>query len=221
MKTKRNIAICLGSLLILMGMFVPIAVAGDGGGEDDGFSPLAMVVSPDNFVIETNAKYISVVIEDTTETNNTPLSSVYLDPESIILKIDVYEENELVDSGTFKWKRYEDNNDEDEDKLLALILMYERANLFEPTTPAKRAIDSELLDVSEATLLVFTVEGYYKGETGFKEAYRVTPMHVGPGSGKSKKPADKEKPETPGNGPGSGGSGGNGPGSGGSGGKGK
>lgn len=74
MKTKRNIAICLGSLLILMGMFASTAAAAE---------ELGLSVSPENLVIGTNAKWISVVFH----VEGTSYTAGNIDPTSITLTI--------------------------------------------------------------------------------------------------------------------------------------
>jgi uncharacterized membrane protein YgcG len=196
MKTKRNIAICLGSLLILMGMFASTAAAEE--------ITLGLSVSPENLVIGTNAKWTSVVFH--VEDYNADYKAGDINPGSITLTItDSAGNSKPITAGEYDRSEI---TDADGDGLEELVLIY---------------LASDLLDTDYLTLdgkgLQFEAAGSVGEEDTFRASGFAKTMMIGDKAGeKSKRPADKG---SGGNGPGSGGSGGNGPGSGGSGGKGK
>jgi hypothetical protein len=145
MKTKTNIAICLGSLLILMGMFASTAAADE--------VKLGLSVSPENLVIGTNAKWTSVVFH--VEDYNENYVAGDIKPGSITLTItDSAGNYKPIAAGEYDRSEI---TDADGDGLEELVLIY---------------LTSDLLDTNYLTLdgngLNFAAAGSVGEEDTFK-----------------------------------------------------
>ncbi|MDD3246285.1 MAG: hypothetical protein PHF18_05450 [Methanosarcina sp.] len=182
MKTKRNIAICFGALLILMGAFASTAAAEN--------VQLGLSVSPENLVIGTNARWASVVFHVEDAYDGCPYTAANIDPTSITLMITDSKDNQNF-IATEQYDRFEITDADGDGLDQELVLIY---------------LASDLLNTKELELdnkgLNFAAEGSV-GTNTFTANCLAKTMLKG-GSDKSKKPADKGPVISPGKGKGSG-----------------
>lgn len=174
MFSKRNIAIFVGTLLALMSLCASNAAA-----EEE----LGIYVSPENFVVGTYSRYVSVVIDDLNTDDGYIISQI--DPDDVYLEI--YVNGEIAKEG-INYARTE-ITDEDGDYEDERVLMYSKSVLFDG------------IELDSDDIVIFTAK-FTLNEKDFVLSDDLKLMV--PGSGGSKKPGDQE----PGNGgPGNGGSG--------------
>lgn len=168
---KRNIIICFGALLALVAIFAPSAAAD---------SELGMYVSPENFVVGTNSRYVSVVIDDLNTNDDYKVDQI--DPDEVTLHIKV---NGIGVKTVTTYSRTE-ITDEDGDGVQERVLMYSKSTLF-------NGIELDSNDV-----VTFTVTFPLNGKN-FELSDDLKLMVPGPGSGGSNKPGD-QGPENGGSG---------------------
>jgi hypothetical protein len=115
MLTKRNIATCFGTLLVLVTIFAPAAAAAD--------VELDLSVSPENLVLGTYSKWTSVCVHVEDAYPDCPYTANDINVGTVTLEIrDKYGNVNQIDAGTYN--RYE-YTDEDGDYYDELVLIYE------------------------------------------------------------------------------------------------
>ncbi|HII01364.1 TPA: hypothetical protein HA351_06840 [Methanosarcinaceae archaeon] len=210
MRTKRNIAIYFGTLLVLIGMFLPAAAAEE--------VDLGLSVSPENLVIGTFSKWVSVCFH--AENFDSRYVATDIMYETITLEIKDKKGN--IESIVInEYDRFE-YTDEDNDTYDELVLIYRASDL----------LDKEVLTF-DGSDLKFTAKGELEDGNNFtancqaKTTLIKIPPDKGPGEHRPTDPGSGEDGESDdqkgkkGSGGGSeGGSEGGGSGSGGPGGKG-
>lgn len=178
MFAKRNIAIYFGLLVALMSLCVSTAAAD--WGQDD----LEMTVSPDNFVIGTNFKYISVILTDTVDTIGTENSANNVSTNSISLTITAKNND-----GTSSSKNINTVYKTEINEAGSLVVMYEINKLFYYETPGKKgnSLDPNNLDIRDAESLDFEISGKFNNGDNLNEGYTVTSIKIiGPGGSKGR-----------------------------------
>lgn len=122
MFTKRNIAISFGILLALIAIFAPAATA------EETTVTLGLSVSPENMVIGSNSRWVSVVfhVEDAYE--GCPYTAANLLPDSITLEV---QDNKGTVNyiGSGEYDRYEITDAEKDGSDQELVLIYEKTHL--------------------------------------------------------------------------------------------
>jgi len=180
MKTKRNIAICFGTLLILMGAFASTAAAEA--------IELGLSVSPENLVVGTNSKWVSVCfhVEDYAGTDDYNASDI--NEKSIIVTVSDGSSTKTIEPGSYDRFEYTDEDGCGYDELVLIYL-------------AKDILDKTTLDLDDKELnnLDFTATGALKiAETTFyTKTYEAKITHINIPEGKG--PGD-HRPENPGSG---------------------
>jgi uncharacterized membrane protein YgcG len=119
MKAKRNIGLGIGILLFSMAMFVSTAAADT--------VQLGLSISPDNVVVGTNSRWVSVVFHVEDAYVGCPYTAADLLPETITLEI---KDNDGVKYiGTAAYDRYEITDAEKDGSDEELVLIYKKTDL--------------------------------------------------------------------------------------------